>query len=149
MQCSAVGGFFYWVVGISLIRILTIQKIVIFRGESTGLGGLPLPVGKTLIGVFKNFAILTGKHQCRSLFLIKLQAWRSAALLKMRLHYCCFSVNITKFLRTAFCMEHLQWLPLKIVEEFLRNSNLIRVFLCRRIFKKFLFIYVLAWERFV
>ena len=126
MQCSAVGGFFYWVVGISLIRILTIQKIVIFRGESTGLGGLPLPVGKTLIGVFKNFAILTGKHQCRSLFLIKLQAWRSAALLKMRLHYCCFSVNITKFLRTAFCMEHLQWLLLKMVE-FLRNSILIRV----------------------
>ena len=33
-------------------------------------------------GVLKNFAILTGKHLCWSLFLIKLQAWRSATLLK-------------------------------------------------------------------
>ena len=29
------------------------------------------------IGVLKNFAIFTGKHLCRSLFLVKLQAWAS------------------------------------------------------------------------
>ena len=34
------------------------------------------------IGVLKNFAIFTGKHLCRSLFLIKLQCWRPATLLK-------------------------------------------------------------------
>ena len=33
------------------------------------------------IDVLKNFAILTGKHLCWSLFLIKLQAFRSATLL--------------------------------------------------------------------
>ena len=34
------------------------------------------------IGVLKNFAIFPGKHLCQSYFLIKLQAWRSAILLK-------------------------------------------------------------------
>ena len=69
--------------------------------------------------------ILKGKHLCWSLFLIKLQAWRSAVLFKKRLHYCCFPANIIKFLRTAFCMEHLRWLFLKMVE-FLRNCISIR-----------------------
>ena len=35
----------------------------------------------------------------------------------------CFPVNITKCLRIAFLMEHLQWLHLKMVEEFLKISN--------------------------
>ena len=35
------------------------------------------------IGVLKNFAIFTGKGLCRSLFLIKLQAFMSATLLKI------------------------------------------------------------------
>ena len=34
------------------------------------------------INVLKNFAIFTGKHFCWSLFLIKLQAWRLATILK-------------------------------------------------------------------
>ena len=34
-----------------------------------------------------------------------------------------FPVNITKCLRKAFFMEHLRWLLLKMVEEFLRISN--------------------------
>ena len=34
------------------------------------------------IGVLKNFAIFAGKHLCWSYFLIKLQAWRFAILLK-------------------------------------------------------------------
>ena len=29
-----------------------------------------------------------------------------------------------KFLRTGFCMKHIWWLLLKMVEEFLRNSYL-------------------------
>ena len=63
-------------------------------------------------GVLENFAIFTGKHSYWSLFLIKLQAWRPATLLKKRLQYRCFPVNIPKFLRTAFFIEHLQWLLL-------------------------------------
>ena len=47
--------------------------------------------------VFKNFAILAGKHMGWSL-LIKLQAWRPAK----RLQHRCFHVNIAKFLRTSF-----------------------------------------------
>ena len=35
------------------------------------------------IGVLKNFAIFTGKHLRGSLFLITLQAWKPAALLKI------------------------------------------------------------------
>ena len=47
------------------------------------------------IDVLRNFAEFTGKHQLWSLFLIKLQTWRSAK----RLQYKCFPVNIAKFLR--------------------------------------------------
>ena len=46
------------------------------------------------IGALKNFAIFTGKHLCWSLFLIKLQA------------FTCFPVNIAKFYRVAFFIEH-------------------------------------------
>ena len=53
-----------------------------------------------------------------------LPTWRSATLLKKKLRHSCFPVNITKCLRTAFCMEHLRWLLLKMVEEeFIRNSS--------------------------
>ena len=44
----------------------------------------------------KNFALFTGKHLYWSLFLITLQAFNSATLLK-RLHYWCFPVNMAKF----------------------------------------------------
>ena len=54
--------------------------------------------------VLKNVVVLTEKHLCWNLFLIKLQAWR----LQQR----CCPVNIAKFLRTALFIEHLQWLVL-------------------------------------
>ena len=53
-------------------------------------------------GVFKSFALFTGKHLCWSLFLIKLQAWRHATLVKKILQHRCFPVNIMKYLRTFF-----------------------------------------------
>ena len=53
------------------------------------------------IGAPKNFAIFTGKHLYWSLFLTKLQASRSATLLKKRQHWC-FPVNMAEFLRTPF-----------------------------------------------
>ena len=43
-----------------------------------------------------------------SLFLIKLQAIRPTTLLKREPNRC-FPVNITKFLRTVFFIEHLPW----------------------------------------
>ena len=46
------------------------------------------------IGVPKNSANFIGKHQCWSLFLIKLQVWKP------------------EMLRTPFLTEHLQWLLL-------------------------------------
>ena len=47
----------------------------------------------------RNFATLTGKHLCQSLFLVKLQTSSPA---KMRLWHRCFPVNFAKFLRTPF-----------------------------------------------
>ena len=54
------------------------------------------------MGVFKNFAVFTGKPLCWSLFLIKLQAFR------------CLSVNIAKSLRVALFTKHLRWLLLQM-----------------------------------
>ena len=56
-------------------------------------------------GVLKNFAIFTGKNLCWSLFLIKFQDWRPTFLFKKRLQRRCFSVNIAKFLWTAFLLK--------------------------------------------
>ena len=46
-------------------------------------------------GVLRNFAILTEKHLCWSLFI------------KKRLQHIFSPVNIAKFLKTAFFIEHL------------------------------------------
>ena len=61
------------------------------------------------VGVLKNFetylkrfATFTEKNLCWSLFLIKLQAFRLAALLKRAYNTSCFHVNIAKLLRNAF-----------------------------------------------
>ena len=62
------------------------------------------------IGVLKNFAIFTEKHLCWSLFLIKLQASRPK-----RLRQRCFPVDIAKFLRTDFVIDHLRCLILNIL----------------------------------
>ena len=73
-------------------------------------------------GVFSNFAIFTGKHLCPSL-----------------LHRC-FPVNIAKFLRKSFFIEHLWWLLLNCP-----NPNGVKlitrwwffIYLLRRIIKFF------------
>ena len=53
-------------------------------------------------GVLKNFARFTGKNLYWRLSLIKFQDWRPAFLFKKRPKRRCFSVNLAKFLRTAF-----------------------------------------------
>ena len=59
------------------------------------------------IGVPKNFAIFKGKQMC----------WNN--FIKRRLQLRLFPMNIAKFLRTAFFIEHLQWLFLNIFIIFL------------------------------
>ena len=49
----------------------------------------------------------------RVAFLIKLQAW-SATLLKKRPRHRCFRLNLSKFLKTPFVIEHLSRLLLDI-----------------------------------
>ena len=64
------------------------------------------------IAALRNFAVLSIKHLCWSLFLIKLQAWRTTFLLKRRLQHRCFPVNITKSLRTDFFIVYLLFIIL-------------------------------------
>ena len=54
------------------------------------------------IAVLKNFAVLSRKHLCRSLVLIKFHAFRSAFVLKKRLQHKRFPASIAKFLRRGF-----------------------------------------------
>ena len=67
----------------------------------------------------KNFAKLTGKHLCQSLFFDKVARLKSATLLKKRLWHGCFPMNFAKFLATRFLKEHFRWLLLWIVRELL------------------------------
>ena len=54
-------------------------------------------------GVLRNFAKLTGKRLCQSIFFNKVAVIRPVTLLKKkRLWHWCFPVNFTKFLRTLF-----------------------------------------------
>ena len=59
----------------------------------------------------ENFAKLAGKHLCRSLFVINLQAY----LIKKRLRHRSFSVNFAKFLRTPISTKHFRWLLLDVL----------------------------------
>ena len=57
-------------------------------------------------GVLRNFAKITVKHPCQSLFFNKVAGLRTANLLKERLWHKCFTVNVLKFLKTPFYIEH-------------------------------------------
>ena len=88
----------------------------------------------SLLGCDLKNVLQNTSQKCRSsrsqmLFkigVLKLHAWRPASLLKKRSQHKCFPVNSTKSLRTAFFMEHLWILLLKIVEEIISNSTLER-----------------------
>ena len=56
-------------------------------------------------GVLKNFANFKGKHLCWSLFLIKLQAFRSATLIKKRLQHRHFFVKFVKLFKNTYFEE--------------------------------------------
>ena len=78
--------------------------------------------------VLKNFAIFTGKQLCWSLFLIKLQAFRLATLLKRDSNtgvFLCILrsfIYVEKYLRTAapdYCLKR----HVKIVEKYRVKFN--------------------------
>ena len=54
------------------------------------------------IGVLKNFAIFTGKYLCWSLFLINIQTWRPATLLKRDANIAVFLWNLRSFYEHSF-----------------------------------------------
>ena len=60
--------------------------------------------------VLRNFAKLTRKHLCQSLFLKKVGGLRLPTLLIKIPWNRYFPVNFAKFLRTPFFTEHLWWL---------------------------------------
>ena len=62
--------------------------------------------------ILRNFAKFTGKHCARVSFLIKLQDWGAANLLKKKIWHRCFPVNFAKFLRTPFLQNTSGWLLL-------------------------------------
>ena len=64
------------------------------------------------IGVFKTFAIFTGKHLCWSLFWIKLHAFRPATLLKTDSNAGAFLWIRRNFQEQFILIEHHWWLLL-------------------------------------
>ena len=73
------------------------------------------------LGVLKNFVNSTGKHLCRSLFLIKLQT--SCNSIKKRLQHRYFFCLISKISKSTFFREELQWLLLRFKSRFQRSSE--------------------------
>ena len=53
-------------------------------------------------GVLRNFAQFTGKHQCQTLFFIKVAGLSPVTLIKKSLWHRCFPVNFAKFLGSPF-----------------------------------------------
>ena len=68
------------------------------------------------IMILKNFANFTGKHECWSFFITKLQALKPATLLKTESRY--FSMIFATSKEHLSFTEHLRWVLLKIM-----NSN--------------------------
>ena len=63
-------------------------------------------------GVLKNFSKFTGNNLCHGLFLNKIAGIRPLTLSKKRPWHMCFPMNLAKFLRTPFYIEHLCYLLL-------------------------------------
>ena len=82
------------------------------------------------IGFFINFAVFTGIPVLESLF-NKVTGRQHCNFIKKRLQPRWFLVNIAKFLRTAFFIEHLRWLLLTYdVYNISDVSNLCTIIFC-------------------
>ena len=76
------------------------------------------------IGVLKNFLEFTGKHLCRSFFLIS-QEQVACYFLNMRLWHRCFLVNFVKLSRTPFLQTTLRLLLLYLLNISVISPNLL------------------------
>ena len=77
------------------------------------------------VEISKYFAIFTRKHLCWSVFVIKLPDCKPENLLKRDSNtrvFLLILLNLKSFLRTAFFIEHLQWLHFKAMSETVRTS---------------------------
>ena len=83
--------------------------------------------------VFKNFAIFTGKYLCWSLFLIRLQAWRPANLLKRDSNTDIFIVNIAIFLRApvlkTICKRLVLWIQRMNSQQWWNTISIVKNYL--------------------
>ena len=73
------------------------------------------------IGILKNFAIITGKHLCWSVFSIELQTWRSAALLN-RDSNTGVSMWILQNFSGQLSIKYLRWLLLNKVQTNVKST---------------------------
>ena len=65
--------------------------------------------------VLKIFAKFTGKYLCqKSIFFNEVSGLRAFNFFKKRPQHRCFPVNVAKFLRKAFFIEHIGWLLLTL-----------------------------------
>ena len=78
-------------------------------------------------GFLKNFAKITGKHLCQSLFFNKVAGLSPATLLKKRFWHRWFPVKFAKFLITPFFTEHLWWLLLEEVNSLKNQKTLLHL----------------------
>ena len=69
------------------------------------------------VRVLKSYAIFAGKPELESLF-DKVPVLQVCNFIKNKLPQRCFPVNIAKFLRTAFFIEHFRWLLLPFTTTF-------------------------------
>ena len=69
------------------------------------------------VRVLKSYAIFAGKPELESLF-DKVPVLQVCNFIKNKLPQRCFPVNIAKFLRTAFFIEHFRWLFLPFTTTF-------------------------------
>ena len=67
------------------------------------------------IGVLKNFQIIHRKTPVLEYLFNKAAGLKSCNFIQKRFQHSCFPVNIAKFLRTAFFIEHLRWLLLSLI----------------------------------
>ena len=90
----------------------TSRKLLMFRSSGSKMF--------LKIGVLKNFANLTGKHLCWSLFLIQ-TLLDSADSVKKRLQHRCYLVKLAKFLRWLFLLPEQLTNPVLTGNNFTKN----------------------------
>ena len=80
----------------------------------------------------RNFAKLTGKRLCQSLFFNKVAGLRPSTLLEKRLWHKCFSVNFANFLRTPFLQNTSGRILMKNSSQIFKTLTLSKSFVSKK-----------------